>query len=134
VHTTRFWNNLHQVRNNLHQVRNNLHQIVNSQVVISLKFWTHNWKKYILFSFNFAWKGKLLFVLKGSNSCKMYIFRIDVGDRRYISFYICCSTLDTLILTCLNYWLVDFFIICYVFYVMFMNITIIYINLSMEIW
>jgi len=38
------------------------------------------------------------------------------------------------ILLFLNYWLVDFFIICYVFYVLFMNITIIYINLSMEIW
>ena len=30
MHTTRFWNNLHQVHNNLYQVRNNLHQVRNN--------------------------------------------------------------------------------------------------------
>ena len=53
-----------------------LQQIENAQVVTTVKLWV----KYIWFSLNFTRKATILSTLKGNDSCKMYIFRIKVGN------------------------------------------------------
>jgi hypothetical protein len=46
----------------------------------SILFSNRLWGKYVLFSFNFAWKMTICPVLKGNNSCKTYNFGIKVGN------------------------------------------------------
>ena len=43
----------------------------------------YNFEQIILFSLNFAVKATLLPALKGNNSCKMYNFRIRVGNMQW---------------------------------------------------
>jgi hypothetical protein len=41
----------------------------------------------MLFSLNYTWEGTLLPNLKGNNSCKMYNFRIKVGNVQMVYWY-----------------------------------------------